>query len=98
MPNSFSKRKNKNVTIKSLAAEMGISHTTVSNAWNNPEKLSAELREKILGYARQVGFQGPDKLARALRTGKSGAICWISPSMRVCGGYSTKVSALSRMS
>lgn len=74
MPKSFSKIKNKKVTIKSLAAEIGISHTTVSNAWNNPEKLSVELRERILGHARRVGFQGPDKLAQALRTGKSGAI------------------------
>lgn len=53
---------------------MGISHTTISNAWNNPEKLSAELRERILDYAKTIGFQGPDKLARALRTGKSDTI------------------------
>ncbi|WFZ47900.1 helix-turn-helix domain-containing protein [Citrobacter braakii] len=44
---------------------MGISHTTVSNAWNNPEKLSPELRQRILQYASELGFQGPDKLARA---------------------------------
>lgn len=62
------------ITTKSLAKEMGISHTTISNAWNNPEKLSAELRERILRYAREVGFQGPDQLARALRTGKSDTI------------------------
>lgn len=53
---------------------MGISHTTISNAWNNPDKLSAELRERIFNYAAQIGFQGPDKLARALRTGKSDTI------------------------
>ena len=57
------------VTTKSLAKEMGISHTTISNAWNNPEKLSVELRERILRYAREVGFQGPDQLARALLAG-----------------------------
>lgn len=72
------KRKNNNIknriTIKSLAAEMGISHTTVSNAWNNPEKLSPELRQRILHHADKLGFQGPDKLARALRTGKSDTI------------------------
>ncbi len=64
---------NKKITTKTLAKIMGVSHTTVSNAWNNPDKLSGELREKILRYAREVGFQGPDKLARALRTGKADA-------------------------
>lgn len=64
----------KRITIKSLAKVMGISHTTVSNAWNNPEKLSPELRQRILQYASELGFQGPDKLARALRTGKSDTI------------------------
>ena len=70
----YKKEKTAAITIKSLAKEMGISHTTISNAWNNPEKLSIELRERILRYAQEVGFQGPDKLARALRTGKSDTI------------------------
>ncbi|WP_330986140.1 MULTISPECIES: LacI family DNA-binding transcriptional regulator [Enterobacterales] len=65
--------KNK-ITIKSLAKLLGVSHTTVSNAWNNPEKLSSELREQILNYAQKRGFQGPDKLARALRTGRADAV------------------------
>ena len=62
------------ITIKSLGKALGISHTTISNAWNNPEKLSTELRDRILKHAEEVGFKGPDKLARALRTGKSDAI------------------------
>lgn len=62
------------MTIKSLANILGVSHTTVSNAWNNPEKLSPQLRERILDYANAIGFQGPDKLARALRTGKANTI------------------------
>lgn len=67
--------KNKDkITTKSLAQALGISHTTVSNAWNNPEKLSTELRSRILSYAEEIGFKGPDKLARALRTGKSDTI------------------------
>lgn len=65
--------KNK-ITIKSLAKLLGVSHTTVSNAWNNPEKLSSELREQILSYGQKKGFQGPDKLARALRTGRADAV------------------------
>ncbi|AYN28791.1 LacI family DNA-binding transcriptional regulator [Buttiauxella sp. 3AFRM03] len=65
---------NKKVTTKSIAKALGISHTTVSNAWNNPDKLSAELRGKIIEYAASCGFQGPDRLGRALRTGKSDTI------------------------
>ena len=73
-PDEYKEVKNPRITIKSLASEMGISHTTISNAWNNPEKLSTDLRERIFSYAKSVGFQGPEKLARALRTGKSDAI------------------------
>jgi DNA-binding LacI/PurR family transcriptional regulator len=62
------------VTTKSIANALGISHTTVSNAWNNPDKLSDELRKQILEYAASCGFQGPDRLGRALRTGKSDTI------------------------
>lgn len=65
---------NKKITTKSIAQALGISHTTVSNAWNNPEKLSAELRTRIIDYAASCGFQGPDRLGRALRTGKSDTI------------------------
>jgi DNA-binding LacI/PurR family transcriptional regulator len=74
MSDVYNKQSKEKITIKSLARKMGISHTTVSNAWNNPDKLSANLRERILSYAQSVGFQGPDKLARALRTGKSDTI------------------------
>lgn len=73
-PEEYKEPSTSRITIKSLAKEMGISHTTISNVWNNPEKLSVELRERILRYAEKVGFQGPDKLARALRTGKSDTI------------------------
>lgn len=72
--NSIDNTVTQRVTIKSLATILGVSHTTVSNAWNNPEKLSPELREHILRYANEIGFQGPDKLARALRTGKANTI------------------------
>ncbi|HKM98575.1 MAG TPA: LacI family DNA-binding transcriptional regulator [Buttiauxella sp.] len=64
----------KNITIKSLAKELEVSHTTISNAWNNPDKLSLKLRNKILSHAQTIGFQGPDPLGRALRTGKSDTI------------------------
>ena len=43
-------------TLASIAAELGISRTTVSNAYNRPEQLSEELREKIFAVARARGY------------------------------------------
>ena len=61
-------------TLASLAAELGISRTTVSNAYNRPEQLSAQLRSRILETARSLGYPGPDPMARSLRTKKAGAV------------------------
>ena len=42
---------------------------TVSNAYNRPGKLSPELRERILAKADELGYAGPNVLARSLRRG-----------------------------
>ena len=47
---------------------------TVSNAYNRPEKLSPELRERILAKADELGYAGPNALARSLRRGKTGVL------------------------
>jgi DNA-binding LacI/PurR family transcriptional regulator len=57
-----------------LAADLGVSPATVSNAYNRPDQLSAGLREAILARARELGFAGPDPAARSLRQGRVGAI------------------------
>jgi DNA-binding LacI/PurR family transcriptional regulator len=62
------------VTLKTVAAEVGVSPATVSNAYNRPDQLSAELRSRILAVAAELGFTGPDAAGRALRTGRSGAV------------------------
>jgi len=61
-------------TLASLAAELGVSRTTVSNAYNQPDQLSAALREKILAAAAARGYPGPDPMARSMRTRRVGAI------------------------
>lgn len=58
-PGEYKKQKHTRITIKSLASEMGISHTTISNAWNNPEKLSADLRERIFLMQSRSVFRDP---------------------------------------
>ncbi|WP_026339284.1 LacI family DNA-binding transcriptional regulator [Psychromonas ossibalaenae] len=64
----------KKVTLKSIAKDLGVTHTTVSNAYNRPEKLSVSLKKRIFEYAESVNFHGPDNIGRSLRTGKSGSI------------------------
>ena len=69
-----SPRRRPPATLASLAAELGISRTTVSNAYNRPEQLSSQLRTRILETARSLGYPGPDPTARSLRTKKAGAV------------------------
>lgn len=61
-------------TMKSVAAAVGVSMSTVSNAYNRPEQLSAALREQIFSAARELGYSGPDAAARTLRGRRAGAI------------------------
>ncbi|HEY5894907.1 MAG TPA: LacI family DNA-binding transcriptional regulator [Chthoniobacterales bacterium] len=56
-------------TLMDVAKAVGVSHTTVSNAFNRPDQLSPELREKIIAAARAMKYSGPNPAARMLRTG-----------------------------
>ena len=40
--------KQKRSTLESIARQLGVSKMTVSNAYNRPDQLSPELRERIL--------------------------------------------------
>ncbi|HLK96058.1 MAG TPA: LacI family DNA-binding transcriptional regulator [Nocardioidaceae bacterium] len=62
------------VTLQTLADDLGVSRSTVSNAFGRPDQLSAELRERILTRARELRFTGPDPVARGLRRGRVGAV------------------------
>src|SRR6187397_2429549 len=68
----------KRVTMKTIADDLGVTPMTVSNAFNRPTQLSPDLRERILGRARELGYAGPDPRARGLRQGRSGVIGVVS--------------------
>lgn len=72
MPRPPSKRRK--ATLASLAAELGVSRTTVSNAYNRPDQLSPQLRIRVLDAARRHGYSGPDPVARSLRIQRAGAV------------------------
>lgn len=62
------------VTLATIAAQLGVSRSTVSNAYNHPDQLSPTLRNRIFEAAEQLGYTGPDPVARRLRKGRAGAI------------------------
>jgi DNA-binding LacI/PurR family transcriptional regulator len=62
------------VTLQSIADRVGVSRMTVSNAFSRPDQLSAELRERVLAAAAELGYAGPDPAARALARGRAGSI------------------------
>jgi DNA-binding LacI/PurR family transcriptional regulator len=57
-----------------VARVLGVSPTTVSNAYNRPDQLSPALRERVLRTAAELGYAGPDPVARSLRRGRAGAL------------------------
>ncbi len=61
-------------TLATVAEAVGVSRTTVSNAYNRPDQLTPELRDRILETARRLGYPGPDPAGRRLRQGRAGAV------------------------
>jgi DNA-binding LacI/PurR family transcriptional regulator len=62
------------VTLATVAEALGVSRMTVSNAYNRPDQLSPELRERVLAVAEELGYSGPNPVARTLSRGETGSI------------------------
>jgi DNA-binding LacI/PurR family transcriptional regulator len=69
-----SRTKDRAVTLATVAEAVGVSRMTVSNAYNRPDQLSPELRERVLAVARELGYAGPNPVARTLSRGETGSI------------------------
>lgn len=61
------------VTIKDVAREAGVSHTTVSRALRNKSTISAETANHVREVAARMGYV-PNSAARGLKTNKSGVL------------------------
>ena len=59
------------VTMKTVAQALGVSVTSVSNAFNRPDRISEQLRRTIVDGAAELGYFGPDAAGRMLRSGRS---------------------------
>lgn len=73
-PATTSPRRAGQPTLKTIADHLGVSRTTVSNAYSRPDQLTPELRERILAAAKALGYAGPNPAARTLRRGTSNSV------------------------
>jgi DNA-binding LacI/PurR family transcriptional regulator len=64
----------KHPTLATVAEHVGVSRMTVSNAFNRPDQLSPALRERVLAAARELGYHGPNPVARGLASGRTGSL------------------------
>jgi DNA-binding LacI/PurR family transcriptional regulator len=62
------------VTLATVAEAVGVSRMTVSNAYNRPDQLSPELRNRVFAVAEELGYSGPNPVARTLSRGETGSI------------------------
>lgn len=62
------------LTLKDVASRLNVSTATISNAFNRPDQLSAQLRDNILAECEKMGYFGPNAAARSLRTGRTGIV------------------------
>jgi LacI family transcriptional regulator len=63
-----------------IAASLGVSVATVSNALSGKGRVSAELGERIRATATALGYV-PSQAGRALRTGRSGVLGLVLPDI-----------------
>jgi DNA-binding LacI/PurR family transcriptional regulator len=64
----------KRAGVVAVARALGVSPSTVSNAYNRPDQLSEALRRRVFAKAAELGYAGPDPVARSLRSGRAGAV------------------------
>ncbi len=61
-------------TLLDVARRAGVSRSSVSYVFTRPERVSADLRARVLAAAEELGYAGPDAAAASLRRGRAGAL------------------------
>ena len=61
-------------TLLDVARRAGVSRSSVSYAFTRPERVSPDLRARVLAAAAELGYAGPDAAAASLRRGRAGAL------------------------
>lgn len=70
----------KRPTLETVAQQCAVSTSTVSRAFSRPDFVKADVRERILAAAAEIGYR-PNKLARGLATGRLGRIGLLVPDV-----------------
>ena len=74
----MTRKRTHRVRIDDVAEAAGVSKTSVSFAFNRPDRLSDETAARIHEIATQLGYR-PDPVARMLSRGRTGAIGVLTP-------------------
>ncbi len=61
-------------TLLDVARAAGVSRSTASYAFNQPERVSVDARQRVVAAAARLGYGGPDPTAASLRRGRADAI------------------------
>ncbi|MCG6884244.1 MAG: LacI family DNA-binding transcriptional regulator [Silicimonas sp.] len=67
------------VRLVDVAKAAGVSRSTASNVFNNPDIVRPNLRKRVEAAANELGYAGPDPKGRLLREGKFNAIAVMPP-------------------
>ncbi|MFT4030177.1 MAG: LacI family DNA-binding transcriptional regulator [Protaetiibacter sp.] len=67
-------------TLRDVAALAGVSFKTVSNVVNDYPHVSTATRERVMAAIEELGYQ-PNRMARSMRTGRTGAIGLAVPEL-----------------
>ncbi|PLV58293.1 LacI family DNA-binding transcriptional regulator [Thermotoga sp. KOL6] len=70
----------KEITIRDIAREAGVSPSTVSRVINNSAPVSDELRERVLSTIEKLGYN-PNPIAQSLRRGFTNTIGFVIPDI-----------------
>lgn len=79
-PHGARRRSTSRPTIRDVAAKAGVSTTTVSRAFSQPDIVREDTRSHVLGIARSLGYE-PNRQAQNLALSRTGALALLLPDI-----------------